>query len=136
LANKNPVAGVVIRDDEGRYLLVQEKQPNAYKLWNLPAGWIDQGETAQQAAVREAKEEVGLEVKLTTQKPLHSDLNNAKDRTLTSFKAEVIGGELKFQEEELLDAKWLSLDEIKKLDIKGQIRAQWVIDSILKFEEN
>lgn len=128
----NPVAGVVIRNDEGKYILVQEKQPKAYGLWNLPAGWIDEGETPQQAAIREAKEEVGFDVKLTDNKPLHTALNTAQDRQLTSFMAEIVGGELKFQEEELLDAKWLSLDEIQQLKGQGKLRADWVIESIKK----
>jgi 8-oxo-dGTP pyrophosphatase MutT (NUDIX family) len=133
---QNPVAGVVIRNDKGEYLLVQEKQPKAYGLWNLPAGWIDEGETPQQAAVREAKEEVGLDVKLTDNEPLHQAMNTAKDRTLTSFEAEVIGGEMKFQKEELLDAKWLSIKEIEELNSQGKLRAQWVIDSIKKAESH
>lgn len=128
------VAGVVIRNDEGKYLLVQEKQPAAYGLWNLPAGWIDPGETPQQAAVREAKEEVGLGVELLDDQPLLTAWNTKKDRQLNSFRAKVIGGQMKFQEEELLDAKWLSLGEIEKLNDQGKLRAQWVIDSLKKAE--
>jgi 8-oxo-dGTP diphosphatase len=135
MSAKNPVAGVVLRDGQDRYLLVQEKQKQAYGLWNLPAGWIDEGETPQQAAIREAKEEVGFDVKLIDDKPLHTALNSSKDRSLTSFKAEIIGGELKFQEDELLDAKWLSLEEIKRLKADGKLRADWVLESIYKVEE-
>ncbi len=43
------VAGCVIRRDS-TYLLVQEKQKKAYGLWNLPAGYVDKGETIEQAA--------------------------------------------------------------------------------------
>jgi ADP-ribose pyrophosphatase YjhB (NUDIX family) len=127
-----PVAGVVIRDNQARYLLVQEKQPKAYGLWNLPAGWVDEGETLRQAAIREAKEEVGLDIKLIDQDPLLSCLNDAADRMLNSFRAEVTGGELKIQEDELLDAKWFSLAEVLELSAGGKIRAQWVVDSIKK----
>ena len=131
---KNPVAGVVLKNDKDEYLLVQEKQQHAYGLWNLPAGWIDKGETSQQAAIREAKEEVGLEVELIDDKPLLTALNMAKDRHLTSFRARIISGELKFQKEELLNAKWLSLEKIKELHSSGKLRADWVLESIEKTE--
>lgn len=115
---ENPVAGAIIRDNENRYLLVQEKQPGAYGLWNLPAGWIDEGESPQQTAIREAKEEVGLDVKLVSQKPVLSKLNDKGNRLLTSFLTEVVGGSLKFPKEEILDAKWIGVEEIEKLKLE------------------
>ena len=57
------VAGVVVEKDS-KYLLVQEKKELVYGLWNLPAGKVDEGETVEEAAVREAKEEVGYKVRL------------------------------------------------------------------------
>lgn len=127
-----PVGGVVIRNEEGNYLLTQEKQPKAYGLWNLPAGWQDDGETLQQTAIREAKEEVGLDVELLDDKPLLSMLNDSGDRTLTSFLGKVVGGKLKFQEEELLDAKWFSLKEIEQLAADSKLRNKWTLESARK----
>lgn len=129
---KNPVAGVVIKDEEGRYLLIQEKKSHTYGLWNLPAGRRDENESLQKTAVREAKEEVGYDIELIDDQPLLSaqdkDENN---RSLTSFRARVVGGELMIQEGELLDAKWLTIEEIKALDKAGKIRDPWVTTSIL-----
>jgi len=59
------VAACVIRDKSGKYLLVQEAQPKVYGLWNLAAGHVDKGESIEKAAVREAKEETGLDVRST-----------------------------------------------------------------------
>lgn len=53
--------GSVIADG-GRYLLVQESKPAARSRFNLPAGKPEVGETLVEAAVREAKEETGLDV--------------------------------------------------------------------------
>ena len=53
IAHTFVVAGVVLEHD-GTYLLVQEKQPRAYGLWNLPAGRVDEGDTIEQTAVKEA----------------------------------------------------------------------------------
>jgi 8-oxo-dGTP diphosphatase len=131
----NPVAGVVIRNEQGEYLLVQEKQPKAYGLWNLPAGWIDEGETPQQTAIREAKEELGLEVELVHNEPLHKSLNDDGTRELISFLAKVVSGELKPQETELLGAKWLSVQAVQKLLSEGKLRNRWTLESIKKAEE-
>jgi ADP-ribose pyrophosphatase YjhB (NUDIX family) len=130
------VAGVVLRDAQGRYLLVKEKLPKVYGLWNLPAGHVDEGETLQQAAIREAKEETGYTVELVDDTPLVSVMNQRKFAQLNSFKAVVVGGDLTIQPEELLDAKWLTLDEINELDKSDKIRDPWVISSILKVNES
>lgn len=136
MSAKNPVAGVVIKNDAGKYLLVQEKQPQVYGLWNLPAGWIDEGETPQQAAVREAKEEVGLDVKLIQQEPLHKAMNDDRTRELISFLAEVVGGEVHIQESELVDAKWLSVEEVENLRTQEKLRNSWTLESIKKAENH
>jgi len=57
------VAGCVIRRDD-KYLLVQEKQPHVYGLWNIPAGHVDRGESSEVAAIREVQEETGYKVEL------------------------------------------------------------------------
>src|SRR5438105_1099902 len=80
MAKQILIGGVVVRDDQGRYLLVQETNPNFYGLWSLPAGHADPGETTQQAAVRETREETGYEVELTSPEPLVVD-NNLPDVT-------------------------------------------------------
>ncbi|MEM7734231.1 MAG: NUDIX domain-containing protein [Deinococcota bacterium] len=57
-------AGVLIINDDGHVLLVQEKQPSAAGLWHIPAGFVEAHEPLEQAAIREAKEETGLDVTL------------------------------------------------------------------------
>lgn len=113
------VCGVVLQKD-GRFLLVQEKQPKVYGKWNLPAGKVDEGETFEQAAVREAKEESGFDVKLGDHILV---LHQSADRpALHAYAAEIVGGELKFPEDEIMDAQWFSLEEIKTM--KDELRNQ------------
>lgn len=57
------VVGVLIEKD-GRYLLIDEKRKEGIFL-NIPAGHVDPKETPREAAIREAREECGLEVELT-----------------------------------------------------------------------
>jgi 8-oxo-dGTP diphosphatase len=56
------VGVVVVRD--GKVLLVQRGKEPGLGLWAVPAGMVDLGETNQEAAAREAREETGLEVEV------------------------------------------------------------------------
>jgi 8-oxo-dGTP diphosphatase len=57
-----PCAGAVVRDGEGRLLLVRRGREPGRGRWSLPGGRVEPGETAAQAAVREVREETGLHV--------------------------------------------------------------------------
>lgn len=59
-----PVAMSVIAD-AGRVLLIRRRKREGDLLWAFPGGGIEEGETPQQAAVREAAEEVGLVVSVS-----------------------------------------------------------------------
>ena len=118
------VAGVVIKL-AGKYLLLQEKQLKAYGLWNFPAGRVDLGESLEQAAIREAKEESGLDVELVREIALFHV--KSTDVVKHAFESKIIGGELKFPEDEMLDAKWFTFDEIKEM--KDKLRGEWVLET-------
>lgn len=126
----NVVAGVVIKQDN-KYLLVQEKQPKAYGLWNFPAGRVDVGDTIEQTAVKEAKEESGYDVELIRKLGIFQD--NATDAVKHAFLSKIIGGELNFPKNEILDAKWFTFEEIKKME--DELRGKWVLKAIKMAEE-
>lgn len=125
----NVVAGVVIKKD-GKYLLVQEKQLKAYGLWNFPAGKVDVGESIEQAAVREAKEESGYDVELI--KKIDIFQSKSTDAVKHAFETKIIGGDLSFPEDEILDIKWFTFDEIK--EIKEKLRDDWILGAITILE--
>jgi 8-oxo-dGTP diphosphatase len=56
--------GTIITDTEGRIVLVRRAIEPGYGKWVFPGGYVDRGEEVQLAAVREAREECGLEVRI------------------------------------------------------------------------
>ncbi|MFA6386458.1 MAG: NUDIX hydrolase [Candidatus Paceibacterota bacterium] len=119
------VAGVVIKKD-GKYLLLQEKQPKAYMLWNFPAGKVDIGESFEQTAIREAKEESGYDIELIKEIGIFQRIPT--DAVKHAFEAKIVGGELEFPPDEILDAKWFTLNEIKQM--KEKLRGEWILEAI------
>lgn len=70
--NPSPTVDVIIELGEDRELvLIRRKNPP--HGWALPGGFIDYGEKAPVAAIREAREETGLEVRLTAMLGVYSD---------------------------------------------------------------
>jgi 8-oxo-dGTP pyrophosphatase MutT (NUDIX family) len=62
LAVKRVSAGCLMRDEAGRVLLLE----TTYKPgWEVPGGGAEPGETPRQTALREAREELGLDVTIT-----------------------------------------------------------------------
>ena len=126
------VSGCLIEKD-GRYLLVQEKKPSVYGLWNLPAGKVEVGQTFEETAIREAKEETGFDVKLIQKNGIYHKDGDQSVRHV--FDAEIIGGELDFPEDEILDAKWFTYDEILELRNQNKVRGGWFIEAIEKYRD-
>lgn len=128
------VAGCVIRREDSKYLLVQEKQKHVYGLWNIPAGHVDKGETIENAAIREVNEETGYNVKLVSKIDIyHETIDSAVKH---AFRASVVGGELKVQPEEILDADWFSFDEITNMNENNKLRDEWIYDAVSRVEAN
>lgn len=58
------VVGVAVVRDDGRVLMVKSNRGFTKGMWNIPGGFIEYGEHPETAAVREIREEVGLDVVL------------------------------------------------------------------------
>ena len=101
-----PCAGAVIRDRDGRLLLVRRGHAPSEGLWSVPGGRVEDGETPEQAAAREVLEETGLEVDVG--KLLASV--RVGDYLVHDFAAEVTGGALQTGDD-ASDVRWCSFEE-------------------------
>ncbi len=76
-----PTADIIIETPRGIVLVERRFDPPG---WAIPGGFIELGETAEQAARREAKEETGLDVTLVEQFHVYSDPDrDPRGHTLT-----------------------------------------------------
>jgi 8-oxo-dGTP pyrophosphatase MutT (NUDIX family) len=97
-------ADALIVDGSGRVLLVQRADD---RLWAMPGGWVDDGETPSAAAVRETLEETGLVVEVTS---LAGVAARPASRHFT-FRCDVLGGTLRASEESL-DVRFWDVNEV------------------------
>ena len=114
------VAGGVI-EQEGKYLLIQEAKEGVRGKWNIPAGKQDPGETISEAAKREIREECGLSVELTGVCQIGSWRSAINTVIAIIFSTKIVGGEINFNPDEIMDAKWFTYDEI--LAMKSELRS-------------
>ena len=101
--------GTIITNDEGRILLVRRAIEPGYGKWVFPGGFVDRGEQVHVAAVREAKEEAGLDVRLDHLINVYSYTGRAP--VIIVFAASILGGEV-CCDDEGLEARWFHAHEI------------------------
>ena len=70
--NPVPTVDIIITYNDGIILIKRRNPPLG---WALPGGFVDYGENLEMAAIREAKEETGLDIKLKQQFHTYSDPN-------------------------------------------------------------
>jgi 8-oxo-dGTP diphosphatase len=126
-------AYAVVVDDRDRILLALWNEGDR-PSWTLPGGGVEPDETAEEAAVREVREETGYLVELVRllgedafTVPAH-ERAGASDRPLRSirvvFEARVVGGELTDEVGGTTDrAAWIPIVEVSGLDRVGLVDA-------------
>jgi 8-oxo-dGTP diphosphatase len=95
------------------FVLIERKHPPAG--WALPGGFVDLGETVEQAAIREAKEETSLDVTLTGLLGVYSDPGrDPRGHTVSVVFTATAEGELEARDD-AKNAGWFGFDELPAL---------------------
>ncbi|MEJ2719616.1 MAG: NUDIX domain-containing protein [bacterium] len=114
----------LLRDRTGRILVLQRSSKSSFwpGQWDFVGGKIDPGETFDQALIREAREEAGLDIELTG---FTGAVEHELPRVRVIFlimEARVIGGELELSHEHEAH-RWVSDEELMKMDLAGPLAA-------------
>lgn len=118
-------AGVCITDEKGRILL--QKRSDKEDIWGLPGGALEVGESIEEAAIREAKEETGLDVKVdyligVYSKYFNECKNGDKFQAICNvFKADIIGGDLFMDKTETFDLKFFDKDHLPNIFVNQHL---------------
>lgn len=112
-------ASAVVTDDRGRILL-QRRRDN--DLWALPGGGMDMGDSLPGTAVREVKEETGLDVEITGLVGTYTDPRHViaysdgevRRQFNVCFRARVTGGELQISDEST-ELRFVDREELDSL---------------------
>jgi 8-oxo-dGTP diphosphatase len=106
-----PGISTAIIVDDGKVLMIRRREREGKLLWAFPGGGIEAGESAEEAAVRETAEEVGLEVKV--ERTLGERVHPNTGRHMTYVACEPISGEAFVgDEEEIAEVAWITHGEI------------------------
>jgi 8-oxo-dGTP diphosphatase len=101
--------GTIVANDRGQVVLVRRAIEPGYGLWVFPGGYVDKGEKVTSAAIREAREEAGLEIRIDRLLNVYS--YSGRPLVVIVYAATAIGTELS-HDEECLEARWFAADEI------------------------
>ena len=93
----------------GKILLTKRDD---FHIWCLPSGGVEDGESLAEAAIRETKEETGIDVELTRLIGVYSRLGGMPDVHAVLYEAKPIGGELRLQPGETIEVKYFARYEI------------------------
>jgi ADP-ribose pyrophosphatase YjhB (NUDIX family) len=121
-----PSVTAVVRNDAGELLLIHKTDND---LWALPGGGVDLGESAPDAAVRETKEETGMDVEVTGLVGLYTDPQHVmayddgevRQQFSICFAARIIGGELRTSSESK-EVAFVAPGKLDELNIHPSMR--------------
>lgn len=114
----DPCIITVVSREDGKILLAKHVQRNQ-NIYACIAGFIEAGETVEQAVAREVKEETGLNIKNV--RYYGSQSWPFPSQLMLGFTAEYDGGDIHLQAEELSDAQWFDRDHCPASPQPGSI---------------
>lgn len=120
----------IIKDKE--LLMIEEKRDSGIVKWNFPSGRIEKNEDIMAAAIREVKEETGLDVELLLTTGVYNFTSDSSDQVISfHFMGEIVSGEVSLREEAITNFKWVHSRDILAMT-DGSLRNAKVIRQITK----
>ena len=113
------IDAIILNEDKTKVLLVKRGSKAYHGMWGFVSGKVDLGEEIRETVVREVKEETNLDVKIVKFVGRYYDKKGrhpTKTMICLPHICKAIGGELK-ADDDALDAKWFSLEEVKDMDL-------------------
>jgi len=138
--HKSPITrrgamAVVLSGDQQRVLLHRRE---VYFLWDLPGGGVEEGESGEEAAVRETREEMGLQIAVErfVGTYTHPSVYGKGDQETRAYRAHVTDGELKRFGLESTEVKWVEVNALPRglETLHRQIIADALTDAATPFE--
>jgi mutT (mutator protein) len=123
------IVGTIILKD-GKILMVKEAKEKCYGKWAFPAGHIEPNEAIYDGAKRETYEETGCTVELKKAFPVFLKNTNDSKIVMMHFLSDLVNEENSYDKDEILETKWISIDEIKNMDEK-EFRSSAVVKQII-----
>ncbi len=86
-------------------------------MWGFPKGHVEEGETEVETAIREVKEETNIDVEVDSSKRyvMHYKTDKGKYKEVVFFIAKKVGGFLRLQPEEIIEAGWFEYKDALKI---------------------
>jgi len=108
------VAGLV-KSPDGQWLVVKKRYGGLKGQWSLPAGFVDIGETADEAVLREVKEETGISCRVKGLLGLRSGVikEEISDNLLVFLLEPIDNLIIKHQENELFEARFIAPEDLQ-----------------------
>lgn len=105
---KEKSCGCIILNDKNEILLILQTEGH----WGLPKGHVEEGETEEQTAIREVKEETNIDVIVNKNLRYNMVYNPKEDveKEVVYFIAKNTSNDCKPQLEEVQEMKWLDID--------------------------
>lgn len=116
---------IIVTINKSNQLLMAKHSYHKNFNYALIAGFVEPGESIEEAVKREVKEEVGIEIKNI--KYLKSQSWPFPNSLMLGFEAEYDKGEINVDGEEIIEAKWFNPEEIEKPSSDISI-SSWLID--------
>lgn len=120
----HPCAIVMVK--RGTELLLTRKAEWVAGRYSLVAGFLDFGESLEECAIREVREETGIEV--CNVRYVGSQNWPFPAQLMAGFVADYAGGDIQVDRHELEDARWFATDALPLLPASRSI-ARWIIDN-------